>query len=48
MLKTLSQIFDLLDSDQNGEIDALRIDVSKIDMGTLNILKPLLLEMEQG
>ncbi|CAD8123788.1 unnamed protein product [Paramecium sonneborni] len=44
----LSNIFDLLDSDQDGEIDSLRIDTSNLDPQVLQAITPLLKEMQQG
>ncbi|CAD8122712.1 unnamed protein product [Paramecium sonneborni] len=44
----LSNIFDLLDSDQDGEIDSLRIDTTNLDPQILQAITPLLQEMEKG
>ncbi|CAD8197819.1 unnamed protein product [Paramecium octaurelia] len=44
----LANIFDLLDSDQDGEIDSLRIDISNLDPQVLQAITPLLQEMESG
>ncbi|KAM3134662.1 hypothetical protein pb186bvf_013304 [Paramecium bursaria] len=45
---TLSKLFDQLDHDGDGQIDAIRIDISGVEQKILNIFKPLLLEMEDG
>jgi hypothetical protein len=47
-LSALSELYDLLDSDRDGKIDAKNVDLNSIDKKSLEILGPLLLEMEDG
>lgn len=47
-LSALSNIFDMLDHDKDGKIDPDKIDLSRFDQISLEHLKPLLLELEQG
>jgi len=45
--KRVSQLFEKMDSDRDGLISAMRIDVSEIEPTTLKIIAPLLIEMEE-
>ncbi|CDW86863.1 UNKNOWN [Stylonychia lemnae] len=42
----LGEIFDVFDSDNDGQISSKRIDISKINADVLEILSPLLIELE--
>ena len=44
--QTVNKIFDILDSDYDGEISAKRICITKLQPRKLTILAPLLIEME--
>ena len=45
--KKLQEIFTALDSDGDGLISSTKIDISAIETGTLEMLAPLLCEMEE-
>jgi len=45
--QTFSKIFELLDSDGDGQISAYKIDISALDADLLQILTPLFVEMEE-
>ena len=45
--KKLLDIFKALDSDGDGLISSTKINISSIDTGTLEMLAPLLCEMEE-
>ncbi len=47
-LSALAELFDLLDNDKDGKIDAKNVELSNINKKSLEILGPLLLEMEEG
>lgn len=47
-LSALSDLYDLLDNDKDGKIDAKNVDLNNIEKKALEILGPLLLEMEEG
>ncbi len=40
------QIFQWLDSDEDGKISAQQIDISRLDTSLLEVLSPLFIEME--
>lgn len=46
-LKRISWLFSELDSDQDGTISSTRIDIASIPPELLNIIKPVLFEMEE-
>ncbi len=48
MLKTrLEEIFEVLDSDEDGQISANKIDIKHLSTYALEIFAPLLCEMEE-
>ena len=46
-MRRISWLFAELDSDQDGVINATNIEISGIDGSLLNIIKPILFEMEE-
>lgn len=46
--RTFQDLFNLLDSDRDGQISSSRIDISQVPSRTLKIIAPLLIEMEDA
>jgi hypothetical protein len=46
-MNAFTQIFGLLDSDQDGLISAMAIDISRVNTELLEVLSPLLIELEE-
>jgi hypothetical protein len=46
-IQRFSELFKLLDSDNDGQISANRIDISKLSPDLLEVLTPLFCEMEE-
>ncbi|CAD8199632.1 unnamed protein product [Paramecium octaurelia] len=48
IINSLANIFDLIDTDEDGEIDAIRINLGNLNQTVIQILQPLFSEMEEG
>ncbi|CAK83900.1 unnamed protein product (macronuclear) [Paramecium tetraurelia] len=48
IINSLANIFDLIDTDDDGEIDAIRINLGNLNQTVIQILQPLFSEMEEG
>lgn len=46
-LNAFAQIFGLLDSDRDGQISSMAIDISRVNTELLEVLSPLLIELEE-
>ena len=46
-MNAFTQIFGLLDSDNDGLISAMAIDISRVNTELLEVLSPLLIELEE-